>query len=361
MKKIYLPIVTLIGCLILHAGVYAQTVTFTGNNSSFWNNAGNWDSGDVPNGNHAGATIFIPLGKSVVLTGSISLTNVVIKVAGSLQIGNGSGGGANAGSLTLSSTSVVSLEYDGTTRGVLTSNTIGNTNNIVTIGGTTKFQGGTTDYSATNTGSGVSIVTGPARATSSTGTGSQSFIAGALPVVLVGFSANLASNDKVSVKWTTQQEISTDHFEIQRSSDGIGWQTIATVKASGYSSMQQNYAIEDAAPQTGTNLYRLRMFDLDSHFGFSSVVNVHLNALGKISLFPNPSVNFVTVSLGRVPASDWTLTLLNINGQVIVNKRYGKDQTTVSMPVLNVPNGNYTVEISDGISKQNSKLLIAHH
>jgi len=359
MKKIYLSLVALV---MICTGALAQTITFTGAVSHFWNTAGNWSSGDVPNNNHAGATIVIPSGASAIITGTtITLNNVTVRVdaGGILTIGNGSGGGANAGALALTGNSAISLEYDGTTRAILNSNGTGNTNNIVTIGGVTKFQGGT-NYSAMNTGSSTGVLTGPARATTGTGTGAQGFSLGTLPVVLVGFNANLTTDNKVTVKWTTQQETSTDHFEIQRSSDGISWTTIAIVKASGYSATQKNYSIEDNAPQSGTNLYRMRMIDFDAHFGFSSVVNVRLSVLGKISVFPNPSVNTVNISLGHAPASAWTLSLVNQMGQTVVRKTFSKDVTTASLPVNIYPAGNYSVDITDGTSTQSSKLLIAH-
>ena len=272
-----------------------------------------------------------------------------------MQLGNG---GQRFGVLALDNASAVSIEGSGATAGKIVANPNNDSRNQITINSVVKYESDLT-YSI-NAGSGLGVVAGPARANQFTGSGSSGFLLGTLPVVLVGFSANLASNDKVTVKWTTQQEISTDHFEIQRSSDGINWQTITTVKASGYSAIQTNYSIEDAAPQTGTNLYRLRMFDFDSRFGLSSVVNVHLNALGKISIFPNPSENFINVSLSRVPVGDWTFSLVNINGQIIVNRKFSKDQTNVSLPVSNYPNGNYSVQITDGVSKQSSKLMIAH-
>jgi len=360
MKKIYLTLVALAGGMMLSTGALAQTVTFTGALSSSWNNAGNWDSGDIPNGNHAGATIVISGGLSAVITGSVTLANVKIIVgsASTLQIGTGSGAGTNAGSLALTGNSAVSVD-GGATPGRVVSNTTTNTNNIITIGGVTKFQGNT-NYSAMNASSGVGAVYGPALASIGTGSGAQGFVSSTLPVVLVGFNANLTTDNKVTVKWTTQQETSTDHFEIQRSSDGISWTTIAIVKASGYSSTQKSYSIQDDAPQTGTNLYRMRMIDFDAHFGFSAVVNVRLSLLGKVSIFPNPSVNNITVSLGHVPAANWTLSLVNQMGQIVVRKTFSKDITTASLPVNIYPAGNYSVDVTDGISTQSSKLLIAH-
>lgn len=340
MKKIYLPLLAFAACIFTSVGAFAQqTITFNGNSSSNWNNAANWSTGTVPN-NLTNVILVVPSGISAVVTGTYTYNNTQIRVYGSLQMGNGSGNGSAKGVINLDAQSSVAVASGAK----ITSKDVGNTNNQITIDGVIKFQGGNPE------------VDGPALA-NSTSTGFQ---AASLPVVLVGFNANLASDNKVNIQWTTQQEISTDHFEIQRSSDGLSWQTIATVKASGYSALQKSYSIEDAAPQGGTNLYRLRMVDLDAKFGFSSVVNVRLSLLGKVSIFPNPTVNNVNISLGHAPAANWTLSLVNQIGQVVVRKTFGKETTTVSLPVSHFPTGNYSVEITDGVSSQSSKLMIAH-
>jgi len=366
MKKIYLPLVAIATLLAFSVTVVAQRpkLIFNQSASSRWATAANWTVSTGPARTPAtGDSIVIPTGLSAYIAGSDAshtLSNVIIVVqaGGTLTIGNGSGGGSNAGALVLDNTSVVSLSSSGSTRGQVVSNTTTNSNNSITIGGVVKFRGGLI-YSV-NPGSGTGVVTGPAKADASTGVNETGFSFGSLPVVLVGFNANLVSDNKVSIQWTTQQEVSTDQFEIQRSSDGLGWETIARVKASGYSSIQKSYSFVDPTPQTGTNLYRLRMIDFDAHFGFSSVVNVRLNLLGKVSVFPNPSVNNVTISLGHVPASSWTVSLVNHTGQVMIRKTYGKDITTVNLPVNTFPTGNYSIDITDGVSKQTSKLMIAH-
>ncbi len=365
---------------------------FTGNSSSRWSNTANWT---LNNGTSGGAGRVPQDGDSIVITSqnnasayvgnsqnnngptstfTVTLNNVIIIVqkGATLQLGNGSNTHAGNtyyyyGVLALDNASAVSIEKGDshTAAGVITADPVSNTtagatsaNNQVTIGGNVKF-GGDFSYASVNSG-GTGLVNGPARATSSTGVNAQGFSTGALPVVLVGFNANLTAGNKVNIEWVTQQEISTDHFNIERSNDGSGWQTLATVKGSGFSSMPRTYTCSDAAPQNGINLYRLRMVDFDGNFGFSDIVNVRLNSMGKISLYPNPSVNVVTVSLGQAPAADWTVSIVSTSGQVMLQKKFSKDLTSVNLPVNMYPTGNYMVEITDGVSSQNSKLLIAH-
>ena len=45
---------------------------------------------------------------------------------------------------------------------------------------------------------------------------------GTLPVRIVDFGAVYA-NDKVNVKWTTTFELNNDHFEVERSTDGVNF------------------------------------------------------------------------------------------------------------------------------------------
>src|ERR1700712_4899518 len=77
-------------------------------------------------------------------------------------------------------------------------------------------------------------------------------IAGSLPVVLVGFSTNLTSNNKIAISWTTQQEVNTDCFNVEKSNDGIAWECIATVKAIGNSAIPVTYNAEDLFPLKGS-------------------------------------------------------------------------------------------------------------
>lgn len=350
MKKIYAYLVATIASLTLCNITNAQTNTFTAALSNSWANAGNWSLGTVPANSQ---TIVIPTGKSSFILGTVVLNGVTIKVqvGASLVIGNGAGA-AKKGVLTLDNASAISLGGPGNTA-TIKANTKNNNNNRVTIGGITVFRGNT--VYAVNPGSGRGIITGPAQATFASG----GFIFAALPVVLVNFQANLTNEKKVAVSWTTQQEINSDNFNVERSNDGLNWASLATIKAAGNSSVPLNYSYSDGSPLKGANLYRIRINDLDGKVGYTEIKNVRISAIGKISLFPNPSTDRVTISLGDVPASVWTVTLVNNMGQIVLQKRYEKSNTNVTIPLNAVAEGNYTILIIDAVSIKSSKLIIS--
>lgn len=193
-----------------------------------------------------------------------------------------------------------------------------------------------------------------------TTTGFGGFLLGALPVTLGNFNANLDGNNKVSVQWTTLEEINTDHFDLQRSTDGAHWNVIGSFKAAGNSSTVRAYSAQDPSPAIGNNFYRLLMVDADGASRFSAIKRIRFDAQGKISVYPNPATQLVTVSLGRAALNDWQLTLTNSQGQVLLHNKYSGSSTTIALDVQHFQNGTYYLQWSDGATIQTSKLLVVH-
>ena len=359
MKSAYLLLAALT-FIPFQKSISADTITFNVASGN-WSTLSNWSSNSLPQN---GDIIIIPSGSTAIIDGgapgTVSLSGVTIKVkdGGILQIGTGNGNGNNSGNLILDISSVISLEYSGVTRAMIVSNAASNASNNITINGVVKFQGNTA-YSV-NAGSGVGVVTAPATASSSTGSLALGFSLGSLPVVLVGFNANLTTGNKVGITWSTQQEINTDRFEIERSNDGVGWQTMSTVKATGYSSTPRYYSGSDVSPRKGANLYRIRVIDFDGKNVISAIVNVMLSESAKINVFPNPSANSVYVSMNTTPTCAWGVSLVNSTGQIILQQLFPANRSTAIVPVSTLPNGVYTIEISYGAGVQSALLQVAH-
>lgn len=109
----------------------------------------------------------------------------------------------------------------------------------------------------------------------------------ALPVTLVDFLAKRQEKTSLLI-WITTSEANSDRFDIERSADGRQWQKIASVASHTESNDRQSYEFTDYAPLAGENLYRLKMIDLDSTFGYSRIQSVVFDDAGKAVLYPNP-------------------------------------------------------------------------
>lgn len=156
----------------------------------------------------------------------------------------------------------------------------------------------------------------------------------ALPLTLLSFNGNATPAGNV-LKWATANEIHTSHFEIQRSSDGIFFETIGTVNAKGAEAENEDYTFLDDQPLAYQNLYQLKMLDEDGSFQFSERVNITSLVNQQFEVYPNPVNGMLTIK------GDWesnaTLQIIDMAGKII----YTKHTTSITDSVLHVDFSNY--------------------
>ena len=109
-----------------------------------------------------------------------------------------------------------------------------------------------------------------------------------LPVELVSFTGQ-NTDEGVLLKWTTSMEKNFDHFEIERSEDGVSFDYVSSVNGKGGVALKTDYAFVDGSARNGKFYYRLRNVDLDNTFDYSKVIVVlAFGDDGVISVYPNP-------------------------------------------------------------------------
>lgn len=94
-----------------------------------------------------------------------------------------------------------------------------------------------------------------------------------LPIELVRFSGECDGNS-VHLSWTTASEVNVSHFEVERTLNGINFDKIAEIPATGFSTNLNSYSAQDAHPYVGTAYYRLKNVDLDGSFEISDLIAV---------------------------------------------------------------------------------------
>ncbi len=186
-------------------------------------------------------------------------------------------------------------------------------------------------------------------------------LSGSLPVVLVDFNASLTADNKVSISWTTQQEINIGSFTIEKSNDGVDWSAISSVKSSGNTSLPVTYNQLDAFPLKGPNYYRLCIRNMNGLSGFTITKYVKVILGRSIVIYPNPSADIVNISLSEIPQEDWNVSLIDNSGKLIFQKKFNRKITTASMGVGQHPSGSYILKINYDGMNENKRLVINHH
>ncbi len=119
-----------------------------------------------------------------------------------------------------------------------------------------------------------------------------------LPVGLLSFTATPV-NDKVMLNWVTSAEIDDSYFAIERSRDGVTFdslQTIETEAPGGNSAVSLAYTAYDQSPYTGFNYYRLKQVHTDGYVTYSAIDLVKFGAGQNVSVYPNPTTGPVYIS-----------------------------------------------------------------
>jgi Secretion system C-terminal sorting domain len=170
-------------------------------------------------------------------------------------------------------------------------------------------------------------------------------IGGAVPLTWSYVTAQL-QNAQTLVSWATEQEINTAKFEIERSTDGLRFEKIGTQLAAGNSTSVKKYSFIDAHPATGFNYYRIKQIDADGRFTYSVIVKVlNKENIKEAFIAPNP----VTAMLNLIePTTTFiqTLEVYDSKGTVVLRKNVSSEVQVYSLPVANLPNGNYVLKVS---------------
>jgi Secretion system C-terminal sorting domain len=115
-----------------------------------------------------------------------------------------------------------------------------------------------------------------------------------LPIKLKNYQVALTAQKQISNIWTTDSEVNTLHFNVQRSIDGKNFATIGTVAAKGFGEYSFIDALGNFVQLPNKLYYRLEIVDIDGKTSFSSTKIVGLNPK-TVSIYPNPASNFVNI------------------------------------------------------------------
>lgn len=170
--------------------------------------------------------------------------------------------------------------------------------------------------------------------------------AGILPVNVIQFSGNHQSG-KVSLNWITSCESNSSHFLIERSTNGMDYKAIASVKGAGNCSTLKKYQAFDENPVSGNNYYRLVAVDFDGTIKNHGVVLIkNKGEYFSTGVYPNPSSgNLITLKGGNNLLSQ-LYTIIDMSGKVLQNGIISGSSQSINISSLS--KGNYFLKLSDG-------------
>ena len=145
-----------------------------------------------------------------------------------------------------------------------------------------------------------------------------------LPVTFIDFSV-IKSGSSALLKWSTATEVNNDHFDIQRSIDGINFTSIGSVSGNGTTSSVSYYQFIDPLSSVTDKMlyYRIVQVDVNSKSSNSKIVALKLNGgiIKDMTVFPNPFTSDLRIQITSNKETVATIRINNVSGQQVVNRK----------------------------------------
>ncbi|MDB5132167.1 MAG: hypothetical protein JWR02_1916 [Mucilaginibacter sp.] len=190
----------------------------------------------------------------------------------------------------------------------------------------------------------------------------------ALAMHLLSFTGTKAITG-AQISWTTENEQDYTNFTVERSTDkGVTFSALAGFA----SSSQGTYSFLDTNPLLGTDMYRLKIVDLNGTVTYSNMVSLTYTqpaavAYNPIKVYPNPVASTLNLMIttgssttpvkgtetvdiissggvAQVPQLDeYSITIVNNSGAVL--KKAVSNQATWQTDVSNFMPGSYVIQV----------------
>lgn len=157
--------------------------------------------------------------------------------------------------------------------------------------------------------------------------GTGQLIGGTLPITLVSFTGALSGNGAIDLEWTTSSESNFDHFNVEKSHDGMTFTTFARVEGHGTTNIRQDYSTSDATPVIGLNYYRLTSVDFDNYTETFKTIAVKFDGVRTLAFSPNPFNGSDLNVASNFDLANGTLSLFDGMGSLVVSLPIEENKT----------------------------------
>ncbi len=137
----------------------------------------------------------------------------------------------------------------------------------------------------------------------------------ALPLKILSFTAKQKGSVAL-IDWSVTNEVNNDYFAVEKSVDGLSFNSIGKVNTHGNSASVNAYSFTDIKPLAGLNYYRLKQVDNDGRFAYSEIKTVRFNNGRQLQVYPNPVGSFIKITLAT-GNSYLKMKLTGIDGRII--------------------------------------------
>ncbi len=183
-----------------------------------------------------------------------------------------------------------------------------------------------------------------------------------LPIELVSFEGEVL-NDANLLEWVTASEVNNDFFHLQRSLEGIYFETIHTVDGAGTTSTTTTYSFMDRDIVTGMAYYRLEQTDFDGSTSTSKVIALNRGEMTDkfdiISVTPLGDYQHTAIGFYAPQSKEVEAKLYDVSGRLVLQSDMEANQgfNTLQINTSAYTQGVYLLQLQYSEEMKTVKIL----
>ena len=172
-----------------------------------------------------------------------------------------------------------------------------------------------------------------------------------LPIELLYFSAEPKGED-VLCKWETASETNNEYFDVERSINGIEYESIGRVRGfgQGISTETRKYSLIDNDLCDDIRYYKLKQIDINGLYSYSDIVAVNCSRNKElINVYPNPAKSTIICTFYEIKNGSVKFQWHDLLGKIIKEEIHDvvKGYNTVQLDVSDLAKGIYFLRIKE--------------
>lgn len=179
------------------------------------------------------------------------------------------------------------------------------------------------------------------------------------PLTLLNFNGEKADRANL-LQWSVANEELIHHYELERSKDGIQFNSIYRVEA--WNNVDyRNYNYLDQSPGNGLKYYRLKLIGSDESIEYSSIVAIDRKGenANDFLIYPNPVEDEIQIEFVLENPEELNFKLENPLGQIVLQKRlkFNSGLNLFKIELGELSAGTYLLNISTENFHKEQKLI----
>ncbi len=168
---------------------------------------------------------------------------------------------------------------------------------------------------------------------------------GTLSISGLNFNVIKKDDKTITLNWRTLSENNNRGFEIERSSDGNSFDSIAFVPTLSADGKGADYTFTDMPPGAGKSYYRLKQINVDNSFSYGPVKYVQFTNNNYLKVYPNPVKEKLNINTSYI-FSNSSLKIYDAGGSMVLQKLLNGNGI-ISISVTELRPGIYSAKIYD--------------